>query len=120
MKATILGARGSFPHIGPEMVRYGGNTSCVEVTTDRGELLILDCGTGAHWLAADLIRQGRHPIDSHILIGHTHWDHIQGFPFYTPAFVGGNSAAIYGPEGSRGSLHDVLARAPRAPRASGR
>ena len=53
--------------------------------------------------------QGKKAINSNILIGHTHWDHIQGFPFFSPAFVEGNSVAIYGPEGSRSSLHDVLA-----------
>lgn len=52
--------------------------------------------------------EARGPIHANILLGHTHWDHIQGFPFFGPAFVAGNSAAIYGPEGSRGSLHDVL------------
>jgi len=53
--------------------------------------------------------QGKKVINANILLGHTHWDHIQGFPFFSPAFVKGNSVAIYGPEGSRGSLHDVLA-----------
>src|SRR4051812_36479450 len=53
--------------------------------------------------------QGKKAINSNILIGHTHWDHIQGFPFFSPAFIKGNSIAIYGPEGSRGSLQDVLA-----------
>jgi CheY-like chemotaxis protein/phosphoribosyl 1,2-cyclic phosphodiesterase len=80
----------------------------VEVTTDAGALLILDCGTGAHPLAAALMT-GKKPIDASILLGHTHWDHIQGFPFFTPAFVPGNKVAIHGPEGSGGSLHHVLA-----------
>src|SRR5436309_3467039 len=52
---------------------------------------------------------GKNPISANILLGHTHWDHIQGFPFFSPAFVKGNSVTIYGPQGSRGSLHDVLA-----------
>ncbi|MET0917282.1 MAG: response regulator, partial [Burkholderiales bacterium] len=69
----------------------------------------MDCGTGAHPLAAALMAGARQPIHANILLGHTHWDHIQGFPFFSPAFVKGNSVAIYGPEGSRGSLHDVLA-----------
>ena len=69
---------------------------------------IFDCGTGAYRLAAELMAQGK-AINANILLGHTHWDHIQGFPFFSPAFVKGNSVAIYGPEGSRGSLHDVLA-----------
>jgi phosphoribosyl 1,2-cyclic phosphodiesterase len=52
--------------------------------------------------------RGKTPIRADILLGHTHWDHIQGFPFFTPAFVPGNSVAIHGPDGSRGSLHHVL------------
>ncbi|MBK5255772.1 MAG: response regulator, partial [Vicinamibacteria bacterium] len=62
----------------------------------------------AHGLAASLMAQERQPIKANILLGHTHWDHIQGFPFFAPAFVKENSVEIYGPEGSRGSLHDVL------------
>jgi CheY-like chemotaxis protein/phosphoribosyl 1,2-cyclic phosphodiesterase len=79
------------------------------MTTANGDLLIFDCGTGAHRLAAELMAQGKNAIDAKILLGHTHWDHIQGFPFFVPAFVKGNFVAIYGPEGSRGSLHHVLA-----------
>jgi CheY-like chemotaxis protein/phosphoribosyl 1,2-cyclic phosphodiesterase len=79
------------------------------VTTADGALLIFDCGTGVHRLAAELMTQGRKAIDANILLGHTHWDHIQGFPFFVPAFIQGNSVAIYGPEGSRGSLQHVLA-----------
>ncbi|HEY1460153.1 MAG TPA: response regulator [Casimicrobiaceae bacterium] len=109
MKVRFWGTRGSIATPGPGTIRFGGNTSCVEVNTASGGLLVLDCGTGAHRLAGQLMTQGKQAIDVHILLGHTHWDHIQGFPFFTPAFVKGNSAAIYGPEGSRGSLHHVLA-----------
>src|SRR5688572_1457015 len=109
MRVRFWGTRGSIATPGPGTNHFGGNTSCVEVTTAGGDLLILDCGTGAHRLAAELMAQGDAPIHANILLGHTHWDHIQGFPFFSPAFVKGNSAAIYGPEGSRGSLHDVLA-----------
>jgi phosphoribosyl 1,2-cyclic phosphodiesterase len=99
MRVRFWGTRGSIATPGPGTNYFGGNTSCVELTTANGDLLIFDCGTGAHKKA----------INSNILLGHTHWDHIQGFPFFSPAFVKGNSVAIYGPEGSRGSLHDVLA-----------
>src|SRR5471030_431611 len=108
MKVRFWGTRGSIATPGPGTNHFGGNTSCVELTTASGDLLILDCGTGAHRLAGELMAQGRTAINSNILLGHTHWDHIQGFPFFIPAFVKGNSVAIYGPEGSRGSLHDVL------------
>ena len=109
MKVRFWGTRGSIATPGPGTNHFGGNTSCVELTTANGDLLIFDCGTGAHRLAAELMAQGKRAISASILLGHTHWDHIQGFPFFSPAFVKGNSVAIYGPEGSRGSLHDVLA-----------
>ena len=109
MRVRFWGTRGSIATPGPGTNHFGGNTSCVELLTANGSLLIFDCGTGAHRLASALMSQGRDTIDANILLGHTHWDHIQGFPFFSPAFVKGNSAAIYGPEGSRGSLHDVLA-----------
>lgn len=109
MKVRFWGTRGSIATPGPGTNHFGGNTSCVELTTASGELLILDCGTGAHPLATSLMARGKNVLHSNILLGHTHWDHIQGFPFFSPAFVKGNSAAIYGPEGSRGSLHHVLA-----------
>ena len=109
MKICFWGTRGSIATPGPGTNHFGGNTSCVEITTAGGELLILDCGTGAHPLAMKLTGQGTKAIHANILFGHTHWDHIQGFPFFSPAFASGNSVAIYGPEGSRSSLHDVLA-----------
>lgn len=109
MRVRFWGTRGSIAVPGPGTNHFGGNTSCVELTTDAGDLLILDCGTGARQLAAMLMAQGRNAINANILLGHTHWDHIQGFPFFTPAFIKGNTVAIYGPEGSRGSLHEVLA-----------
>ena len=109
MRVRFWGTRGSIATPGPGTNHFGGNTSCVELSTANGSLLIFDCGTGAHRLASALMAQGRDTIDANILLGHTHWDHIQGFPFFSPAFVKGNSAAIYGPEGSRGSLQDVLA-----------
>jgi CheY-like chemotaxis protein/phosphoribosyl 1,2-cyclic phosphodiesterase len=109
MRIRFWGTRGSIAVPGPGTNRFGGNTSCVELTTDNGDLIIFDCGTGARQLGAELMAQGRTAINANILLGHTHWDHIQGFPFFTPAFVKGNAVAIYGPEGSRGSLQDVLA-----------
>ena len=109
MRIRFWGTRGSIAVPGPGTNHFGGNTSCVELTTDSGELIIFDCGTGARQLGAELMAQGRTSITANILLGHTHWDHIQGFPFFTPAFVKGNAVAIYGPEGSRGSLQDVLA-----------
>ena len=109
MRVRFWGTRGSIATPGPGTNHFGGNTSCVELTTASGDLLIFDCGTGARGLAAELMARGKQAIKANILLGHTHWDHIQGFPFFSPAFVNGNSVAIYGPEGSRSPLHDVLA-----------
>jgi len=109
MKVHFWGTRGSIATPGAGTTYFGGNTSCVQLTTNDGDLLICDCGTGARQLAGALMGQGNTAIHSNILLGHTHWDHIQGFPFFTPAFIKGNTVAIYGPEGSRAPLHDVLA-----------
>jgi CheY-like chemotaxis protein/phosphoribosyl 1,2-cyclic phosphodiesterase len=108
MRVRFWGTRGSIATPGPGTNHFGGNTSCVELNTSGGDLLIFDCGTGAHGLAASLMARELQPIKANILLGHTHWDHIQGFPFFSPAFVKENSVGIYGPEGSHGSLHDVL------------
>ncbi|TPW21786.1 MAG: Response regulator receiver protein [Elusimicrobia bacterium] len=102
------GTRGSSPTPGPDTVRYGGNTACVEVRV--GELLfIIDCGTGIRELGLALIREfGDRPIEGHILIGHTHWDHIQGFPFFTPLYIKRNKFNIYSVRGSSKSLERVF------------
>jgi phosphoribosyl 1,2-cyclic phosphodiesterase/DNA-binding response OmpR family regulator len=92
---------------GPSTVRYGGNTSCIEVRSNGGTLLVLDCGTGLHGLGANLMASGA--VRGHILIGHTHWDHIQGFPFFTPLFVPGNEWDVYAPRGFGASLRESLA-----------
>jgi len=105
MKVRFWGTRGSIAKPGAATVRYGGNTSCVEVRADSGTLLIIDCGTGAHGLGQTLPA----PCSGHILISHTHWDHIQGLPFFAPLFVAGNEWHIYGPRGLGQSLKDVLA-----------
>lgn len=80
------------------MLRYGGNTSCTEVRLDDGTLVILDCGTGAYSLGKRLLEEGPQPTRGHIFISHTHWDHIQGFPFFAPLFIPGNEWDVYGPE----------------------
>ena len=107
MEVRFWGTRGSLPTPGPQTVRFGGNTVCVEVRTGAGHVFIFDCGTGARPLGDALTAQA--PVSASILFSHTHWDHIQGFPFFTPAFDPRNTIALYGPQGGR-SLHETLAR----------
>lgn len=90
---TFWGVRGSIACPGPETVRYGGNTPCVEMRVG-GERLIFDGGTGIRVLGQSLLNQM--PVEGHIFFTHSHWDHIQGFPFFTPAFIKGNCFHIYG------------------------
>jgi CheY-like chemotaxis protein/phosphoribosyl 1,2-cyclic phosphodiesterase len=79
------------------------------VRSAGGTLIILDCGTGAHELGRSLVMSGERPIRGHLLITHTHWDHIQGFPFFAPLFVPGNEFDVYAPQGLGHRLEDTLA-----------
>lgn len=108
MQVRFWGTRGSIATPGGATLRYGGNTSCVEVTSDAGTTILIDAGTGANALGKALVDQGR-AGRGHILISHTHWDHIQGLPFFAPLFIAGGEWHIYGPRGIGQSLRDVLA-----------
>lgn len=109
MYIQFWGTRGSLAKPGLTTVRYGGNTSCVEVRTADGMHIVLDCGTGAHALGLALLAAGESPVHGHLLITHTHWDHIQGFPFFAPLFVPGNEWDIYAPGGLGRRLEETLA-----------
>src|SRR5204863_1009813 len=84
MRVRFWGTRGSIATPGPATNHFGGNTSCVEITMRDGHLLIFDMGTGARPLGLELMAHRPQPIRASILLTHTHWDHIQGFPFFTP------------------------------------
>lgn len=102
------GVRGSIPTPGPATVRYGGNTSCVEVRVG-GEILILDAGTGIRPLGQALMAEfPRRPLSLTVLLTHTHWDHIQGLPFFAPLYQPRNRIRILGYEGARQGLATIL------------
>lgn len=90
MKLKFYGVRGSISSPGPDTVHYGGNTSCVFLETDDESLIVFDAGTGIRKLGDDLLARdsflGTKKPDIYILFSHYHWDHIQGFPFFKPAY----------------------------------
>jgi phosphoribosyl 1,2-cyclic phosphodiesterase len=93
MKIKFWGVRGSIPSPGPGTVRYGGNTTCIEVRTDNNELIILDGGSGIFPLSQTLLKEL--PVKVHIFNTHSHWDHIHGLPFFIPIFIPGNQITLY-------------------------
>jgi phosphoribosyl 1,2-cyclic phosphodiesterase len=107
VRVKIWGARGSVPSPGPETVRYGGNTSCVQVTLDDGTILALDAGTGIRNLGISLASD---PARIEILLTHLHLDHIQGLMFFAPAFRQQTELVIWGPPAPEMSLQDRIAR----------
>jgi phosphoribosyl 1,2-cyclic phosphodiesterase len=98
LSVRFWGDRGSIPCPGPDTVKYGGNTACLEIRADE-KLVIVDFGTGVRplgdWLLANDFKKG--PIDTDIFITHTHWDHIMGFPMFTPLYVPGTKLRVRGP-----------------------
>lgn len=110
MKLTFWGVRGSIPAPGPETMRYGGNTPCIELRGPDDELYIIDSGTGIIPLGRRLMQEsfGRGQGKATLFLSHSHWDHIQGFPFFGPVFIPGNQILIVGPGHSPGMLEKIL------------
>ncbi len=111
-RVTFWGTRGSIPTPGPGTARYGGNTPCVAVEglgADLGNLVILDAGTGIRPLGGELVRlQGKDPLSVDLLLSHTHWDHIQGLPFFAPFFSKRNCVRIWGAKQGEVDLEVIL------------
>jgi len=108
-RIRLWGVRGSIPVPGKSTVHYGGNTSCVEVRAD-GEIIILDAGSGIRLLGLALDKEfGPRSMKLTLLISHTHWDHIQGLPFFSPAYNQKNLIRVLGYEGARAGLAKILA-----------
>ncbi len=94
MKVRFWGVRGSIASPGPSTVRYGGNTTCIELTTDAGHTIIFDAGTGIRPLGLKLLAAEQKKCA--VCISHTHWDHIQGLPFFVPLFSADREVHFYG------------------------
>ncbi|UCF98018.1 MAG: MBL fold metallo-hydrolase [Spirochaetaceae bacterium] len=108
MKIKIWGCRGSIPSPGCDTNVYGGNTTCVEVRLEDGSLIVIDAGTGMRCLGIELLETGE-PKQIHLLLTHAHWDHLQGFPFFVPAYLEGYSIIVRGGPRARKSLEGFLA-----------
>jgi len=106
MRITFWGVRGSIPSPGPDTASVGGNTSCVEVRAGKA-VLIFDGGTGLRLLGKRMLKEM--PFTAHLFFSHVHWDHIQGFPFFDPAFVPGNVIHLYGGNNVSRTLEETLA-----------
>jgi phosphoribosyl 1,2-cyclic phosphodiesterase len=109
LRIRFWGTRGSVPSPGPNTVRYGGNTPCVELRTATDWLVVLDAGTGIRELGRQLLEtsNGR-PIRGDVFLTHAHWDHIQGIPFFAPIFSPGNEFTIWGSSVLSGAVNQVV------------
>ena len=105
-RVRFWGVRGSIPVPGPDTAEIGGNTSCVEVRCGESRI-IFDGGTGLRLLGDSWLKDM--PVTAHLFFSHVHWDHIQGFPFFAPAFVKGNTIHMYGAANVTGTVETALA-----------
>jgi len=115
MQVKFWGVRGSTPTPQPENMRYGGNTSCVEVRLGD-QIFIFDCGTGFRVLGHELEREfaGR-PFSAHVFVSHFHWDHIQGMPFFRPLYEGAGNQFVFHSSARTRRLEQVMAEQMAAP-----
>lgn len=113
MMVKFWGVHGSLPRPGHSTLKFGGNTSCVEVRSEN-TWIIFDAGSGIRELAEEILRRHKAsghpppPIIGHILFSHLHWDHVQGFPFFLPAFLKGNTFHLYGSAELPHTIHQIL------------
>lgn len=115
LRVRFWGVRGSIPTPGPGTVHYGGNTSCLEIRAGE-QIIILDAGTGLRLLGRELLAEfGERPLELTLLLTHTHWDHIQGLPFFMPVYKPQNQLRILGYEGARIGLGSILTNQMESP-----
>lgn len=109
MRIRFWGVRGTIPVPGPKTVKYGGNTSCIDVLTSDQQVIILDAGSGIRLLGQQLQEESNGRITANLLISHTHWDHIQGFPFFAPLWGRKNRFVLVGQKRIEKELREILA-----------
>src|SRR5688500_4243015 len=107
-EVTFWGTRGSIPTPGPQTARYGGNTPCISVSSSDGRLVMLDAGSGLRPLGHELMKQRNGSLSADILLSHTHWDHIQGLPFFKPLSSRETSVCISGAAQEGVPLKEIL------------
>jgi len=113
MKIHCWGSRGSVAVSGRQYLKYGGDTTCIEVAGDDGELIILDAGTGIRALGKKLEEEKR--LTMNLLITHSHWDHLSGFPFFSPLYDKKSRIKVYGPQPTQISLKKIISKTMSAP-----
>jgi phosphoribosyl 1,2-cyclic phosphodiesterase len=107
MTVRFWGTRGSIPTPGRKTEKFGGNTTCMEIRSGE-TMIVLDAGSGIRELGESWSREFQESVRASLLLTHLHWDHIQGFPFFAPAYASGNSLAIYGQERASGGIRELL------------
>lgn len=113
MKIKVWGCRGSIAAPGPDTLRYGGNTTCVEVIGNNGVEIVVDAGSGARNLGKELLKRGTKDI--YLLLTHAHWDHLLGFPFFEPVYSADSTIYLCGGPKARDSLKNYLNHQMQAP-----
>jgi phosphoribosyl 1,2-cyclic phosphodiesterase len=113
MLIHVWGSRGSIAVSGKEFVKYGGDTTCLEVIPSSGEVLIIDAGTGIRGLGNKLVKEGK--LNINLLLTHAHWDHLSGFPFFTPIYHKESVIRVYGPQTTQVSLKKTVSKTMTSP-----
>lgn len=113
MIIKFWGTRGSIPVSGREYMKYGGDTTCVEIRTKHDEIIIIDAGTGVRKLGKQLLHEQR--FSFHMIFTHSHWDHLIGFPFFKPIYRRGTHIKIHGCPFAQRSIKDMISRAMSVP-----
>jgi len=103
MKIKIWGSRGSIAVPGPSTIKYGGNTTCIEVRTREGQMVIIDAGSGLRLLGKKLLKE-KDTTEIFLMLTHAHWDHLSGFPFFVPAYLERYTINVYGGPSAKDSL----------------